>query len=193
MRTLYLLRHGPTEANERHLYCGRMDLPLSPAGRALARETAARRPLPACDLYVASGLRRANETLSLLAGRAPEIEIAELREMDFGAFEMRGYEELKDDADYRRWIEDCTGPGVVPCPGGESAAQFNARVLEGGEKLLALEWSAALAVVHGGTIVRLMAEWFPGEGKGFYDWQPEYCRGWRVTFDGATPVEYESI
>ncbi len=193
MRALYLLRHGPTEANERRLYCGRTDLSLSPTGRALALETAANRPLPACDLYVTSGLRRANETLLLLTGRAQDIEIAEWREMDFGAFEMRGYDELKDDADYRRWIADCMGPGVVPCPGGESAAQFDARVLKGGEKLLALKWNAALAVIHGGPVARLMMRWFPCNGRGFYDWQPEYCRGWRVTFDGSAPAGYQPI
>ena len=40
--------------------------------------------------------------------------------MRFGAFEMRGYEELREDADYRRWIGDCMGAGLVRCPGGES-------------------------------------------------------------------------
>lgn len=36
MRIL-LLRHGITEANEKHLYCGSTDLPLSPGGRAALR------------------------------------------------------------------------------------------------------------------------------------------------------------
>ena len=31
---ILLLRHGLTEANERHLYCGSTDLPLSQIGRA---------------------------------------------------------------------------------------------------------------------------------------------------------------
>ena len=31
--TIYLIRHGKTEANEKHLYCGSTDLPLSEAGR----------------------------------------------------------------------------------------------------------------------------------------------------------------
>ena len=34
---ILLLRHGITEANEKHLYCGSTDLPLSPAGRAALR------------------------------------------------------------------------------------------------------------------------------------------------------------
>ena len=32
--TIYLIRHGKTEANERHLYCGSTDLSLSDTGRA---------------------------------------------------------------------------------------------------------------------------------------------------------------
>lgn len=31
--TIYLIRHGKTEANEKRLYCGITDLPLSEAGR----------------------------------------------------------------------------------------------------------------------------------------------------------------
>ena len=31
--TIYLIRHGKTEANEKRLYCGSTDLPLSEAGR----------------------------------------------------------------------------------------------------------------------------------------------------------------
>lgn len=31
--TIYLIRHGKTEANESHLYCGSTDLSLSVAGR----------------------------------------------------------------------------------------------------------------------------------------------------------------
>ena len=31
---LILIRHGKTEANEKHLYCGSTDLPLSEAGKA---------------------------------------------------------------------------------------------------------------------------------------------------------------
>ena len=31
--TIYLIRHGKTEANEKHLYCGSTDLPLSDVGK----------------------------------------------------------------------------------------------------------------------------------------------------------------
>lgn len=193
MRALILLRHSLTEANERRLYCGWTDLALSHAGRKLAGKTAAERPLPVYDLCVTSGMRRANETLRLLAGRDPDAVIPDLREMHFGRFEMRGHWALKDDADYQRWIGDSMGPGEVRCPGGESRSEFRARVLRGGERLLAMEWQTAIAVTHGGPIVTLMDAWFPETGKNFYEWQPEPCGGYRVTFEGTRPTGYEVL
>ena len=193
MRTLYVVRHSLTEGNERRLYCGSTDLPLTGAGRALAKARAKDRPLPPRALRVTSGMARTDETLFLLTGRTPDIVIADLAEMRFGAFEMRGYEELREDADYRRWIGDCMGAGLVRCPGGESQSEYRARVLRGGAALLALEWQSALAMIHGGSIANLMDAWFPGEGKGFYDWQPGPCEGYAVRFDGDAPREYEVL
>ena len=47
MSEIYLIRHGSTEANERHLYCGASDLPLSERGR---RELEVLKPLyPAAE------------------------------------------------------------------------------------------------------------------------------------------------
>ena len=67
MRIL-LLRHGITEANEKHLYCGSTDLPLSPAGRAALR----RQEMPAPGTrFITSGMRRCNETLEALFGTVP--------------------------------------------------------------------------------------------------------------------------
>ena len=190
MRALYLLRHSLTAANEARLYCGRTDLPLSPAGRALALELRNSRPLPQADIYITSGMRRAVETLTLLAGREPDAAMAELREMDFGAFEMRSYDSMRADADFIRWIEDTTGDAT--CPGGECLNAFRARVLKGGEALLALSCESAVVVCHGGAIIMLMQAWFPGVERHYYQWQPAACRGYRIEIDG-TPVRFEEI
>lgn len=191
MRALYLLRHSLTEANERRLYGGHTDSPLSEKGQSLAREMAIQRPLPACNLYVSSGMLRANETLEILTGCKPDRIMPALSEMNFGRFEMLGYETLKHDPDYMRWIGDDSE--TIPCPGGESTGAFRQRVLSGGEALLALNWETALAVCHGGVIVFLMGTWFPSENRGFYEWQPSACGGWRVEFEERTPIRYESI
>lgn len=176
MKILYLIRHSLTEANERRLYGGSTDSPLSQRGRALALERGS--GLAPCDLYVSSGMRRARETLFCMTGKEPDQILAGLGEMDFGAFEMRSYEELKDDPRYIRWIEDESG--AVACPGGESRAAFRDRVLAAGETLLSLPAQRVFAVCHGGVIVNLMQAWFPEADRNFYQWQPAACEGYRI-------------
>ena len=188
MKTIVLLRHSLTEANERRLYCGWTDLPLSPAGEALAREMGS-----ACDytdfgLFLDTGLLRTAQTLALIAGRRADLSLAALREMRFGAFEMHSYDELKGRADYQRWIEDTAGD--VRCPGGESRNDFRERVLLGAQALLERPEARILAVCHGGAIVQLMQAWFPASGRGFYDWQPTACHGYAVEFEQGTPVSW---
>ena len=190
MRTLILLRHSLTAANEGRLYCGRTDLPLSPAGRALAQQTRTSRTLPKCDLYISSGMARAEETLALLTGRRADCALPDLREMDFGTFEMRSYDEMLADGDFVRWIEDAIGD--VRCPGGESRNAFRRRVLNGGAALLALPFVRAMVVCHGGVIVNLMETWFPDVHRHFYEWQPAACRGYRIAVD-SVPVDFEEI
>lgn len=186
MRALYLIRHSLTAANERHLYCGSTDLPLSEAGRAVALGRRGR--LPVCGRYISSGMRRADETLLLMTGRGPDAVLPGLREMDFGAFEMKGYGELRDLPEYVRWIE-----GKAGCPGGEDNGQFERRVLEAGAALLGLEAASALAVCHGGTIVRLMAAWFPGAGRNFYQWQPGPAAGHLITVCDGRPEAFQEV
>lgn len=189
MRTVYLLRHSLTEANARRLYCGSTDLPLAEEGRAIA--SSRRGTVPPCDICVTSGLRRADETLMLMTGRHPDETLPGLREMDFGAFEMRGYEALKNDPAYIRWIEDASGD--VACPGGESGNAFRARVLSAGDALWRLPGDAACVVCHGGVIVQLMEAWFPEAGRGFYDWQPGPCGGYRIDGAEGRPISFQEV
>lgn len=179
---LYLLRHGLTEANARRLYYGKTDLPLSAEGRALLK--AAKKP-PAVAAYYTSGLRRADETLRLLCPDAQYAVIPELREMDFGRFEMRGYEELKDDPDFRRW---CAGDNERNrCPDGESAAEVTERALRGLRPVL-LAGKDALCVTHGGVIAGVMCAWFGGNR---FAWTPPPGDGYRVELIGLRPVRAE--
>ena len=176
MNTIYLLRHSLTAANEQRLYGGSTDNPLTERGRAIARER--RGVIPACDIYISSGMARANETLVLMTGREPDLILPGLREMDFGAFEMKSYEQLKEDPDYLRWIGD--EAGEVRCPGGENMLTFRARALSAGEALLNMAQSTAFVVCHGGVIVNLMQAWFPHIERNFYQWQPGPAGGYRI-------------
>ncbi|MBP1555423.1 MAG: histidine phosphatase family protein, partial [Oscillospiraceae bacterium] len=103
---LVLIRHGRTEANEKHLYCGSTDIGLSGEGAAELEEMKNARIYPdVSDMrIVTSGKNRCEETLSLLFGEMAHETDPDFCEMDFGAFEMRSYEEMKEDPEYIEWI-----------------------------------------------------------------------------------------
>ena len=125
MKELYLIRHGRTEANEKHKYCGASDLPLSENGTAAL--AAIRYDIPPCRFFT-SGMLRTEQTLQLLFGDVPHEMDSRFREIHFGEFELHTYEELKDRDEYQRWISH---DGLTAPPGGESAEAFQTRVLEG--------------------------------------------------------------
>ena len=191
MNTLYLIRHSLTFANEQRLYCGSTDIPLSEAGRNHATETASARPITDFDSCATSGMKRAEETLRLLTGISGAERLPALAEMDFGDFEMRSYDQLKDNPEYIRWIEDTEGS--VSCPGGESRQQFRLRVTACANHLITRETPSMLVVCHGGVIVNIMQHWFPNEDKNFYQWQPGACGGYIVQIKDGKPVGFEII
>lgn len=175
---IYLIRHGKTRANEAHLYCGSTDLPLSEAGKAeLVKLHYGVTP----ERFLTSGMRRTNETLRILFGDVPFTPVPEFREVDFGAFEMHSYEELRENAGYQRWITGDNEKNVPP--GGESGARMTARVAAAFSALRQLPGDTVL-VTHGGVIAAIMAFCFPEENKTRYQWQPAPGHGY--VLEGTT-------
>ena len=169
--TVYLIRHGKTEANENRLYCGSTDLPLSGKGREELKNL--RYDLPNVR-FLTSGMKRANETLHILFGDVPFAVDPRFREVDFGEFEMRSYEELKDLPEYQEWIFG-DNERKVP-PGGESGEQMRQRVLEA---FLEIREDTVL-IAHGGVIAAIMEHLFPEEYKSRYEWQPPNGHGYVI-------------
>ena len=186
MKRAILLRHGVTEANRLHRYCGSTDLPLEQA--ALTAFLAEERvyPDPAGYRILTSGMVRTEQTLRAIYGDLPHGQERAFREMDFGHFENRTYEELKDDPAYQAWLTGNNEENI--CPGGESGAQMTARVLAAWERLE----EDTLLVTHGGVIAALMAHLFPEEPKSRYDWQPKPFGGYELTFTEQGP-QYRPI
>ena len=130
--TIYLMRHGESEANKRDAFLGHLDLPLTETGRAQARLTRdyllanAERPA----VIYASDLSRAYETAKCTAdalGMAV-VRNAGLREIDAGLWEDQPFVSLieKYPESYRIWREDIGRS----CPdGGESVAALWERVM----------------------------------------------------------------
>ena len=183
MKPLYLIRHGKTRANEEHLYCGSSDLPLSSKGEEELRQL--HYNILKDVRFVTSGMKRTEQTLFLLFGEVPHEIRPDLREIDFGRFELHCYEELKNDSDYFKWISGDNHRNVPP--GGESGEQMEQRVLAALEALKKENLPTVL-ITHGGVIACIMAKLFPEENKNRYQWQPEPGHGYAV-MDGS----YERI
>ena len=176
---VYLIRHGKTEANEKHLYCGSTDLPLSKKGREALRNLH-------YDIqnvrFLTSGMKRANETLHILFGNVPFGEDPRFREVNFGTFEMRGYEELKDLPEYQAWISGDNERNIPP--GGESGQQMRRRVQEAFSEIK----EDTVIITHGGVIAAIMEHLFPNEKKSRYEWQPQNGCGYVVQGERYSPL-----
>lgn len=179
---IYLIRHGQTEANEQHLYCGSTDLPLSPAGREALK--ALHYPVENADFFT-SGMLRTEQTLEILFGPVPHEILPEFREIDFGAFEMHSYDQLKEDPAYQIWITGDNDRNVPP--GGESGVQMRTRVLAAFHALQRRAGNVVL-VTHGGVIAAIMETLFPEAGKNRYQWQPKPGYGYCLTEEGYFPI-----
>ena len=182
MSTLYLIRHGRTPANDAHLYCGSTDISLSPAGieelKTLHYEIHPQRILT-------SGMKRTEETLKILLGEVPHEADPEFREIDFGIFEMKSYDQLKEDPQYLKWISGDNDANVPPQ--GESGNQMLARVLKALKKVLDREQDT-LIVTHGGVIAMIMESFFPEAGLNRYQWQPKPGHGYEISESGCRPI-----
>lgn len=169
--TIYLIRHGKTEANERWLYCGSTDLPLSEGGKAELSKL----HYDIKDLhFMTSGMKRANETLRILFKDVPYETDPRFREVDFGIFEMHCYEELKGTPEYQAWLTGDHEANIPP--NGESGAQMKARVLEA---FCEIEEDTCI-ITHGGVIAAIMEHLFPQENKTRYQWQPKNGCGYVI-------------
>lgn len=181
---LTMVRHAQTDGSRRELYYGASDIPALPESLAELHENANR--YPTAPRYYTSGLLRTEQTLRALYGDVPHTALPGLQEMNFGDFEMRGYNELKDDPAFQRWAADSEHN---PCPNGESAPQTMARNRAAMDTVLATG-EDAVCVIHGGVTSGLMMHWFGGTR---YDYLLAPGEGYQVSFNEKKPVSYSKI
>lgn len=190
--TVYFIRHGITEGNKKHLYYGSTDLPLAEEGieAIRIRKEAMLYPDETGYKLITSGLLRTKQTLFEIYGKAPDVSDSRLNEIDFGDFEMKSYEELKNRDDYNAWISGDNWSNI--CPNGESGAIMFERAQKAMEEYRAQN---CIVVCHGGIISALMQSYFPNdiEHEHFYMWQPNPCEGYKVNFSDNVAIEYSTI
>lgn len=173
---LYLIRHGKTPGNEEKRYVGRTEESLSETGR---RELLGKQA-PAAEVLFSSPMKRCVESCQCLYPGMEPIVIDAFREIDFGTFEGKNYQELSGNKDYQAWIDS---GGTMAFPQGESRQDFIQRNLAGFQELLMelrkhpKDELKAAAVVHGGTVMSILSGAYGGD---YYDYQIPNGEGYKV-------------
>jgi alpha-ribazole phosphatase len=182
---LLLLRHAEPADDARGRCYGTLDVGLSERGRRRAQELAGRLEAPAA--VYSSPRVRALETAELAFGVRP-IADERLRELDFGEFEGRTYDEIERSQPelYRRWMET---PTQVEFPRGESYALLRHRVLDSLAEILARHPAETVAIVaHGGVVRAILAEALAMPDEAIFRLDQPYCAVSVVDWLDGTPV-----
>ena len=185
---LTLIRHGKTEGNIKGLYYGKTDLPLLQEGIEALEELKRNYNYPQAKKYYTSGMLRTEQTFRILYGETQYEVLIDLREIDLGDFEMRSYEQLKDDPDFQIWITGDNEANI--CPNGESGNAVTERALAALEPIIAAGEDAVI-VTHSGVIGGVLCRLF-GKGTRF-DYKAEPGFGFTVEFLDGKPVSMEKV
>lgn len=171
-----LFRHGVTEENKRQAYLGWNDSPLCAESKVLSITKSYQR-------YFSSDLQRCIRTAERLFPSTSPYLVKELREMNFGKWEGRTYNDLKENDLYRQWLED----PITHCPpDGETFQEFTQRVDRGWstfiEQVLTSTQQSCAVITHGGVIRYLLTKFAPHQ-KEFWSWQVNYDLGYELVFE----------
>ena len=177
MKRVFLIRHAQTAGNRERRYIGRTDEPITEQ----ARRELLQRKVPPADLVAVSPLLRCRETAELLYPDAHVQVVPELAECDFGDFEGRNWQELSDRPDYRAWVDS---GGTLPFPNGENPAAFRKRCVRSFLRVIGSDScpETVAFVVHGGTIMSVLAEFGVPKGE-FYSFSVPNGQGYAARWE----------
>ncbi|MDE5764763.1 MAG: histidine phosphatase family protein [Ruminococcus sp.] len=164
-----LVRHGMTEANEKGMYIGKTDLPLSDKGAAELVAKTDEFDYPKVHKVYTSPLKRCTETADILFPDTEIMTVDGLRELDFGTFDGKTVDELIERPDYKEWLKG--GRSSRP-PEGESLEEMTARIFSAVHGIIMDMMENGLThcavVTHGGIISNLLT------GFGIPKYDPKY-------------------
>ena len=153
-----VIRHGRTAANDKGIYIGRTDFPLSDKGAAELAGKMDEFQYPNVARVYSSPLRRCTETAEILF---PDVQIQtvdNLIEMDFGAFEGKSADELVEKPEFKEWLK-----GGMDCrpPQGESVKEVQLRIFTALREIITDMMREDLLhcamITHGGMIANMLA------------------------------------
>lgn len=168
MLNIILIRHGKTYGNTLGRYVGSgTDEPLCEEGICQLKKNR----YPDAELIYVSPMVRCRETAGYLYPSIKAVCNELLKECDFGLFENKTYTELSGNPQYQAWIDS---NGTLPFPQGEAAEDFRRRCSKGFcqcvEDAFQSNRKQVAMVVHGGTIMSILASFAVPKGE-YFGWQ----------------------
>lgn len=175
---IHLIRHGMTQGNKDGTYVGQSDIPVTEEGLAQLRQMKAKMTYPEVSAVFVSPLIRCKQTAGIIYPDNTAIVIDDLKEYNFGEWEGKSADELKNDEQFCAWL---AGQADAAPPFGETNAEFTHRVtaafLKIVEGLFKTDVTEAAIVAHGGVIMTIMSlfalpelpmwEWLCPNGCGY--------------------------
>lgn len=193
---VYFIRHGATKGNTEHRYVGRTDEEILPEAWTELEKTG--KTLGLMDYIFVSPYVRCIQSAEALFGKSQELQgktevIENFREMDFGAFEYKNYQELNGNTDYQKFIDS---GGTVAFPEGEEPEAFKARCIRAFEtcmeKAYERKWEKVAFVVHGGTIMAIL-EKYGLPKQGYFDYQTSNGNGFFGEIIQGKYIQYQRL
>lgn len=182
---IHLIRHATTEGNLAGQYIGHTDLDATDEGlRQIDDIKKEFGGYPQVDAVFSSPLKRCLQTAKRIYPEREPIVIEGLSEYDFGEFEGKTADELKDEEAFQVWLAG-TSP-ETPLPFGESQTAFNERVcttfVQIIEGILKAGVKSTAVVTHGGVIMALMAAFAIPEAP-MHEWLTPNACGYTLRID----------
>lgn len=180
---IHFIRHGAIDETLSGKYIGTTDVPLSDKGKMDLKKLDYEYRYPGTQVVFTSPLKRCTETCRILYPEQNPLSIANLSECNFGEWEGKTAEELKNDPDFEKWL---AGDNSVKPPRGESNADFTRRICRMFESivegLMKTGTTESVIVTHGGVIMTLLAVYGLPQAKPF-EWTMDNGFGYslRVT------------
>lgn len=177
---IHFIRHGDIAETKNGAYIGITDVSLSSDGREELKKLDSTCRYPYAPVLFSSPLKRCIETCEIIYPGKEPIVVDELSEMNFGLWEGKTAEDLKNHPDFNKWL---SGDTSVKPPEGESSADFTRRVCLMFQKivdgLISTGHTEAVIVTHGGVIMTLMAVYGFPQAKPF-EWACESGTGYSI-------------
>lgn len=185
---IHFIRHGLIDDTLAGKYIGTTDAPLSDRGRMDLRKLDYEYKYPGTQVVFTSPLKRCTETAKILYPEQNPLVIDNLSECNFGEWEGKTADELKNDPDFKKWL---AGDSSVKPPRGESNADFTRRVCKMFESivegLMKTGTTESVIVTHGGVIMTLLAVYGLPQAKPF-EWTMDNGFGYSLR---VTPVLWQ--